>query len=279
MKEYIKMLALFNVAASIIFIWVHSPYNDSSNSCNHIENLYNIEITSDIRFHRLLAKQVPKNELSHSSVKNKKILENHSYNNVKCTSDDLSKYTQLKKRGLNDLNLYKKLYKHRSSKKNILGKFDCYCEKKIFDKFDHMLNLSEKMNTDKKRLKSFVFKKCGIVPIIIVLLLLLGLIYPILRCGDNPILKICAHGCDKHNDPSVSTGKSDHFNKIHKSFFGKDTLEMIEKIYEVLIYVVPLIFLMILLYIFIKILKYQKLKSGRDKMSLKQYYNFTKSLL
>ncbi|GAB69941.1 CYIR protein, partial [Plasmodium cynomolgi strain B] len=96
---------------------------------NNIGNLYNIVIRSEIRFQRLLAKQVIKKELDQSKIRDV-ISENNSYNNVKCTSGDLSKYAELKKKGLNDMNLYKKLYKHRYSKKNILGKFDCYCEKK-----------------------------------------------------------------------------------------------------------------------------------------------------
>ncbi|KMZ88747.1 hypothetical protein PVBG_05693 [Plasmodium vivax Brazil I] len=40
-----------------------------------------------------------------------------------------------------------------------------------------------------------------------------------------------------------------------------------------------IIVLCVVLYILIKVIKYKKLKSGRDKMSLKEYYRFTKSLL
>ncbi|CAG9474527.1 unnamed protein product [Plasmodium vivax] len=277
MKEYIKMLAVFKVASSIIFIWIHIPYNDLYNLGNNVTNLYNIEITSDIRFQRTLAKNIPKKELDRSNIRDR-ISVNNSYNNVKPTSDDLSKYSQLKKKGLNNLDLYKKLYKHRYSKKNVIGKFDCYFEKKIFDKFDYMLNLSEKMNIDKKRLKNIFFKKYGSVLIIISLVLLLGLIYPILRCTDSSILKICSNKCDQHDPPGTLNGKSDHFTGYHKSSFDIDTLEMIESIYKVLIYVLPLIFLMFIIYILIKLIKYEKLKAGRDKMSLKEYFHFTKSL-
>ncbi|KMZ83350.1 hypothetical protein PVBG_05746 [Plasmodium vivax Brazil I] len=278
MKEYINVLTVFKVTASIIFIWIHSPYNDSYNFCNNLENLYNIEKKSVIGFQRSLAKQVYKKEVDRSRIRNQ-LLDNSTYNNVKCTSDDLSKYSQLKKRGLNDLKLYNKLYKHRYSKKNILGKFDCYCEKKIFDKFEYMLKLSEKINIDKKRLKSVFFKKYGSSLIIISLLLLLGLIYPILRYSEDPILKICPKACNKHNDPTTSSTNNEHFYGHHKSSFDADTLENIEYIYVVLMYVLPLIFIVFIIYISIKLIKYEKLKAGRDKMSLKEYFHFTKSLL
>ncbi|KMZ77387.1 hypothetical protein PVIIG_05418 [Plasmodium vivax India VII] len=140
-------------------------------------------MTSHTRLQRLLEKHETKKELGRSSVRNK-LLENNAYKNAQYTSGDLSKYAQLKKKGLNDLDLYRKLYKHRYSKKNVLGKIDCYCEKNIFDKFDYIQNLSERMNIDKKRLKSFFFKKYGSVLIIISLVLLLGIIYPILRYSD-----------------------------------------------------------------------------------------------
>ncbi|KMZ76620.1 hypothetical protein PVIIG_05464 [Plasmodium vivax India VII] len=278
MKEYINVLTAFKVAASIIFIWIHSPYNDLHSFCNHLEYLYNVENKSVIGFRRSLAKQVYKKEVDRSRTRNQ-LLDNSTYNDVKGTSDDLSKYSQLKKKGLNDLELYNKLYKHRYSKKNVLGKFDCYCEKKIFNQFDYMLNLSKKINMDKKRLKNIFFKKYGSILIISSLLLLLGLIYPILRCTDSSILKICSNKCDKHDAPGTPNGKTDHFTGYHKSSFDIDTLEMIESIYKVLICVLPLIFLMFIIYILIKLIKYEKLKAGRDKMCLKEYFHFAKSLL
>ncbi|GAB69844.1 CYIR protein, partial [Plasmodium cynomolgi strain B] len=47
------------------------------------------------------------------------ISENNSYNNVKCTSDDLSEYEQLKKKGLNDLEIYKEQFKSKYPKRKV----------------------------------------------------------------------------------------------------------------------------------------------------------------
>ncbi|GAB69944.1 CYIR protein, partial [Plasmodium cynomolgi strain B] len=92
-------------------------------------NLYHVEITSGIRFQRSLAKRVPKKELDHSKIRDV-LSENNSYNNVKCTSDDLSEYAQLKKKGLNDLEIYKEQFKHKYDKRKGFKRLDCYCEKK-----------------------------------------------------------------------------------------------------------------------------------------------------
>ncbi|EDL42578.1 variable surface protein Vir35, putative, partial [Plasmodium vivax] len=149
------IIFLCNVAESIIFIWINNPYNNMYNFGETVKTLYNGKRSSYIIFQRSLARHVAQKEFNRSNIRNK-LLENNSHNNVKCTSDDLTKYSQLKKKELNDLDLYKKLYKHRYSKKNILGKLDCYCEKKIFDKYDQIHDLAEKLQNDKK-----TFKKKG----------------------------------------------------------------------------------------------------------------------
>ncbi|KMZ88825.1 hypothetical protein PVMG_06099 [Plasmodium vivax Mauritania I] len=241
--------------------------------CNHLEYLYNVENKSVIGFRRSLAKEVYKKEVDRSRIRNQ-LLDNSTYNDVKGTSDDLSKYSQLKKKGLNDLELYNKLYKHRYSKKNVLGKFDCYCEKKIFNQFDYMLNLSKKINMNKKRLKSFFFKRYGSVLIIVSLVLLLGVIFPALHYGgDKAILKICGSGCQKHD-----TGK-DHAIGYHLSSLTQNTLENIFDAYKVLMFVLPLIFLMFIIYILIKVIKYEKIKSGKSRMSIKEYCRLCKNAL
>ncbi|CAI7724084.1 Plasmodium exported protein, unknown function [Plasmodium vivax] len=278
MKEYINVLTAFKVAASIIFIWIHSPYNDLYNFGNNLENLYNVQITSYTRFQRLLAKHVHKKELDRSKVRDR-ISGNNSYNNIKSTSDDLSKYSQLKKKGLNDLDLYKKLYKHRYSKKNVLGKFDCYCEKKIFEKYDRIDELAQKFQKDKKSFNKKVDKNFGIPLISFALIPVLGLIIPLLFNESFPIIKRCFNDCtDMHGESGVSIDQAHTNKKLIKALISKDTWETITQLNNVFLYISTVVVFLVVIYIFIKLIKYKKLKAGRDKMSLKEYYHFTKSL-
>ncbi|SCA81712.1 Plasmodium exported protein, unknown function, partial [Plasmodium vivax] len=242
------------------------------NHGTYIEKLYNVEITSNLIYQRSLARYVPKKELDRSNTR-AKLLENNSYSNVKCTSDDLSKYSALKKKGLNNLYLYKKLYNHRYAKKNSLGKFDCYCEKKIFDKFDHIHNLAEKLQNDKKTFKKQVNKIFLLRLIIFGLVPLLGLIIPLLKSDEFGIITWCFSDCKERNHY-----KDNNFSKEHEKY----NMLSIDKVSWKLISFVNFIFwtttgvfiLCMVLYILLKMIKYKKLKAGKDKMSLKEYYHF-----
>ncbi|SCA83384.1 Plasmodium exported protein, unknown function, partial [Plasmodium vivax] len=158
----------------------------------NLEKLYNVERRSNIIFLRSLAKYVPKKDLD-SAQSRTKLLDNNLYSNVKCTSDDLSKCEQLKKKGLCDLDLYRKNYKQRYSKKNVLGKIDCYCEKKIFGKYDLIYELSEKLKNDKKSFNKKILKKYGVPLIILGLLPFLGFVFHILFKGgkNNALINLC----------------------------------------------------------------------------------------
>ncbi|KMZ96358.1 hypothetical protein PVNG_06337 [Plasmodium vivax North Korean] len=245
-----------------------------------MENLYNIKITSDIKFQRTLAKHEPKKELDHTKVRDK-ISGNNSYNNVKCTSDDLSKYSQLKKKGLNDLNLYKKLYKHRSSKKNILGKFDCYCEKKIFDKFDHIHEVKEQLGHDKRSFNKKLNKIFDIPLILFALVPFIGFIIPLLKNEKLEIIKGCFSDCtkDSHLNKTSPLDPKPHKDEYPVLSISGSTWETICIVDTVFLCLSTFIVSCVVLYIFIKVIMYKKLKAGRDKMSLKEYYHFTKSLI
>ncbi|KMZ88631.1 hypothetical protein PVBG_04839 [Plasmodium vivax Brazil I] len=273
------IIFLCNVAESIIFIWINNPYNNMYNFGETVKTLYNGKRSSYIIFQRSLARHVAQKEFNRSNIRNK-LLENNSHNNVKCTSDDLTKYSQLKKKELNDLDLYKKLYKHRYSKKNILGKLDCYCEKKIFDKYDQIHDLAEKLQNDKKTFKKKVNKIFGIRLILFGLIPVLELIIPLLSNEYFSIVKGCFSDCtnSEHLDNSKSEPKP-HKAKYNVLPISESTWDTICTVDLVFLCVSTVIVSCVVLYIFIKVIKYKKLKAGRDKMSLKEYYYFTKSLI
>ncbi|SCA83516.1 Protein of unknown function, putative, partial [Plasmodium vivax] len=237
---------------------------------NNLKNLNSVEITSVTRFQRFLAKQVPKKELGRSSVRNK-LLENNSYNNVKYTSDDLSMYSQLKQKGLNDLDLYKKLYKNRYNKKSVLGKLECYCEKKIFDKFDHIHNLAEKLQNDKKTFKKQVNKIFLIRLILFGLVPLLGLIIPLLKNDDFGIITWCFSDCDNTDHLKDPVSEKKHKEEINMLSIDKESWKLISFVNFIFLITTGVFILCMVLYILLKMIKYKKLKAGKDKMCLKEY--------
>ncbi|KMZ91869.1 hypothetical protein PVMG_04428 [Plasmodium vivax Mauritania I] len=105
--------------------------------------------TLNICFNRLLAKHELKNNLYKTNVGQN--YEDYGMNkNIKNGAEKKSTYSQVKGDKLNKLDAYKKGYKHRHSKKKGLAKFECYCEKKIFDKIDYIYELSRTMKNAKK---------------------------------------------------------------------------------------------------------------------------------
>ncbi|SCA82137.1 Plasmodium exported protein, unknown function, partial [Plasmodium vivax] len=236
-----------------------------------LENLYKHEIISHTRFHRSLANQVPKKELDRSKVRDR-IRGNNSYNNVKCTSDDLSKYAQLKKKGLNDLDLYKKLYNHRYSKRNVLGKFDCYCEKKLFDKYDRINDLAEKLQNDKKTFKKKVNKIFGIRLILFGLIPVLGLIIPLLKNEHFGIITWCFSDCKNNEHLKLPVTGNEHKEEYSMLSINEETWKLISFVNFIFLITTGVFILCMVLYILLKMIKYKKLKAGKDKMCLKEYY-------
>ncbi|KMZ77305.1 hypothetical protein PVIIG_06500, partial [Plasmodium vivax India VII] len=112
----------------------------------------------NIRYNRLLAKHELKKNLYKTEIKQKHFT-NGMNEITKNEGGNISPYSYLKKDGLTELDAYKKSYKNRQSKKNALGKLECYCEKIVFDKIGYIDNLSEKMRNDKNSFKKKIYSK------------------------------------------------------------------------------------------------------------------------
>ncbi|KMZ77145.1 hypothetical protein PVIIG_06182 [Plasmodium vivax India VII] len=274
MRGNVRMNTLFKVSAYIIFIWIYNSYNLYNHGTN-LEKLYNVERNSNITFQRSLAKYVPKTDLDRSKTR-AKFSENNSYSNVKSTSDDLTKCAQLKKKGLNDLDLYQKLYKHRYSKRNVLGKLECYCEKSIFDKIGYIENLAEKMQNNKKSFIKKVLGKYGVGILLFSLFPITGILFPILfgsidKNDKTAIISFCTH-----SDSEQST------NDCSSTMITRETAKLLEGIIptikNIFYYVLPTIVILFTIYTFVKVLKYERLRSGKDKMSIKEYCSLCKDI-
>ncbi|KMZ88528.1 hypothetical protein PVBG_06133 [Plasmodium vivax Brazil I] len=193
--------------------------------------------------------------------------------------DNKPTYEYLKK-GLNDLESYKKDYNSRYDKKKGLAKLDCYYEKKVFDKIDEIYELSRKVNNSKKALKKKMYKKFGYRHIFFSSLPLFGLILHVLFSENGPFKKYCLSDCtSKHGKNNEDIGK----NHDEAGY----TLSSINDVTAQIIIILPTLFFVTLsislitvtIYIFIKVIKYERLKSGKGKMNLKEYCRFCKDLI
>ncbi|SCA83496.1 Protein of unknown function, putative, partial [Plasmodium vivax] len=244
-----------------------------------LENEFRHDKMLNLIFSRLLAKHDLHRELQHRDLKD--TLSGDRMNNKgRNMLGDISTYSGIKRKESNNLDDYMKKYKRRYGKKKGLSKLDCYCEKKVFGKFKHMCDIAEKMHNDKKRWKSFFFKKYGIGLIIFALLPTIGLIFPILfglGNGKQGILEQCP---------------SEHFNNQKKHLTGgqydncttkwildyNDTINILEYVSYIYMFTMCFIVILFIIYFLIKVIKYEKIKAGKGKMNMKEYCRFCKDI-
>ncbi|KMZ79366.1 hypothetical protein PVIIG_05997 [Plasmodium vivax India VII] len=235
----------------------------------------------NISCNRLLAKHEVQNEAYQTGIK-KQYSGKGMYNLEKNGIEDIGPYSQLKKGGLSDLDAYKKRYKNRYSKKNALAKLECYCEKKVFDKIDYAYNLAEIMKSDEKSYKKKIYHKYGYGLIIFSLIPVLGLIIPLLFNKNFKIIERCFKRCDDDSHKKTVLGST---NKVHddenypKALIEEDTWNIITTVNDVFLYLSFIIVLLVVIYILIKVIKYERLKAGKGKIKGKDYYRFCKNIL
>ncbi|KMZ94648.1 hypothetical protein PVMG_02537 [Plasmodium vivax Mauritania I] len=273
---------LFNIVTIVLLIWIHHPYYNKVlylyyRKCivcfyyynRVLEGRYNPDITIDINFRRSLARHDFQKNLDNSSLREK--LPNYRNHRGKKKQDDISSYGHLNRAGLNDLDNYMKGYNNRYSKKKGMAKLDCYCEKKIFDKIDYINKIAEKLENNKKSYKKNICNKFVFKFILFAFSPLLGLIFPILFKGES------------ENDAIIIWCKDGHEGDEPCRFFPvihapEDVAFAVKYINHVIFYLLLTIVIFVIIYSFIKLLKYEKLKAGKGKMKAKEYYRFCKEL-
>ncbi|KMZ76685.1 hypothetical protein PVIIG_05725 [Plasmodium vivax India VII] len=181
-----------------------------------------------------------------------------------------------------NIDIYMKDYKRRYAKKRGLSKLDCYCEKKVFDKINQLNEFSGKIHNDKNRYKKSFFKKYGVGLILFVFIpAVLGSLLPILIVGDEmkQLIPMCNSMCKKHVTETKEGYSDEHISKSYLSPFTNDTWKTILNVNDILSLSFVVIFLIIMIYIFIKFIKYEGIKAGKSKMPLKEYFHFHKYIL
>ncbi|KNA02146.1 hypothetical protein PVNG_05911 [Plasmodium vivax North Korean] len=220
-----------------------------------------------MNFRRSLAKHELKKNLDNSSLREKL----PDYRNLRGTKkeDTISSYGHLNSAGFNDLDNYMKGYNKRYSKKKGLEKLDCYCEKKVFDQIDYINKLAEQMQNNKKSYKKKIFSKFVFKFILLAFSPLLGLVFPILF-GNDENGKPIIYWCKKSHD----TGKICKFYPVVHG--TQEAYDAVTYMNYVIFYLLLTTVIFVIIYAFIKLIKYEKLKAGKGKMKAKEYYRFCK---
>ncbi|KMZ95075.1 hypothetical protein PVMG_05602 [Plasmodium vivax Mauritania I] len=163
-----------------------------------------------------------------------KLSEDVKDKNYRTVKKNTSKYGQMKRQGLNELDIYKKSFACKYSKKKGLTKLDCYCEKKIFDKIEGIRLLAKNMKDDKKCFKN-VSKRYGL-PFVLsfIFVFTVGIITVLDGCGVA-----CLPSATKKADIPFNVG------------------------YTILLIILPMIIILVFAYIAIKIEKYDRLLEGK----------------
>ncbi|KMZ76621.1 hypothetical protein PVIIG_05465 [Plasmodium vivax India VII] len=275
LNESMKFFFVLKILTFIFLICIWNPNNDIYNPVNLFEKKFRHDGILVMYFNRLLAKH----EL-HKELKTPRLRENSINTGInkkmKNNTDDISTYGNIKKAILNDLDAYKKGYKSRQSKKKGFSKLECYCEKKVFDKIDYVYEIADNYRNNARFYKRKLFSKCIFPLYFFGLLPFLGLIMPLLFNESSPIAKL--RGSD-HDTGSCTKREEHKCDQLTEAIITKSTWETLVVLNKILLFALIIIVLIVNTYILIKFIKYEKLKAGKSKMSVKEYCRLCKDVL
>ncbi|CAI7719383.1 Plasmodium exported protein, unknown function [Plasmodium vivax] len=221
----IKFISFIKIFVFSLLAWSYSFITNVNNN--------ELNVTFNIRPFRLLTENEMLKEAENYGLR-EKLSEDVKDKNYKTVKKNKSIYGQLKRQGLNELDIYKKSFACKYSKKKGFKKLDCYCEKKIFDKLEGICLLAKNMKDNKKCFK-IVSKRYGI-PFV------LSMIF-VFIVGIFNALGICKVKC------------------FYSATKTQDTLFHVG--YSILLDILPITIFLVLSYIMIKVIKYDRLVEGK----------------
>ncbi|CAG9475195.1 unnamed protein product [Plasmodium vivax] len=272
-KSKVKYLVFIKIVTFIFLSCTYQYNQDEYALSKTLESVNKVNISLDIRVHRLLTKHVYQSEIPTRELNNKVSFNRNNYKLEKGKRNNIT-FEQLKQCRSNNVDNYLKSYKNRYSKKKGLSKLDCYCEKKVLEKIHGLYGVGEKLRNEKKSLKIFFFKKYGIGLILFALISAPSVIFSILFGVYNwwdGILEFCE--VEGHKDDKASESCSERHKYKWDPIVG-----YIKPVLMAFTFIMIIIILLFVFYTLIKVVKYEKLKSGQDKMSLKEYCRFSKDV-
>ncbi|VUZ99513.1 Plasmodium exported protein, unknown function [Plasmodium vivax] len=272
--DRVNFLIILKYLVFIFFIWIYHTYNDVIPFAKSLENIYKQDKILNINIIRLLAKHDIKRELEHKRLR-EKLPDRRTYKSERNVYDNLSAYYVVKSKVSNNLDLYMKNYKNRYRRKKGLSKLDCYCENKVFSKFNNICDIGEKMMYDEKRANKFFLKKYGVGLIFFSLIPALGFIFPILFGVQDIGRGILSYCLSENHLEDTNHGNCTSTYKWHEH---KTTIEIIGYFSYIFFSFFGVIVSLAFIYIFIKVIKYERLKAGKGKMNIKEYCRFCKDI-
>ncbi|SCA60172.1 Plasmodium exported protein, unknown function [Plasmodium vivax] len=254
----------------LFLAWTFITYNDVVSFPKSLEKIQEQDKALNIKYNRLLARDKLQRELEYTNMR-QKLSDGRRYKKEINFPGDVSIYSQVKKNEPNNFDVYMKNYNKRYMKKKGLSKLDCYCENKVFSKFCHIRDIAEKMNYDKKRSKRCFLKKHGIGLFLFALLPTIGLIFPILfGIGGEygGILGLCKgdHFDDVENNKKHKSGDDDIGKCFRKLLYdNKELIDIMKYINMLFSFILVTTVLLVFVYIFYKVIKYERIKSGKKE--------------
>ncbi|VUZ93911.1 Plasmodium exported protein, unknown function [Plasmodium vivax] len=264
----VNIRVMMKITTLVILTWICHLCSENGLNDNTLNNVYNHHEKLEIRTHRLLAKYEMQKELVSRELGKNLTYKgmNNKINNGQ--ENRSSSFTQLKRDGSNNFDSYMKGYNRRYAKMKGLSKLDCYFEKKVFDKMDNIYEFARSMNNPKKSFKKKFFQKYRVRLILLILTLLLGLIFPMLFIDKHQLIKICGYGCNKHDSTDTTNYNEQHAKTHFLSTIKSDTFDIIANAYAAIFCIACILYLSVIIYSLIKVVKYHKLKGGKGKIIL-----------
>ncbi|VUZ98023.1 Plasmodium exported protein, unknown function [Plasmodium vivax] len=219
--------------------------------CIFWEGVGKRDVSSYIRTHRLLAKYEKPYELKYSKLQNKVPDNEYNYKAVNLKNNK-NTYKNLKPSRSNNVESYLKGYKSRYAKKKGLKKFDCYFEKNFFNSINEIEKMVEKNDISSYRITQTLYKKFGLQFFIITLLPLLALAIPTMEITKTYRLNFSGY--------TIKKGNTNIKNNIYTLIKSTDST-----IRWVHLCILIFIMLSLIIYMYIKTLKYKRIRSGMLK--------------
>ncbi|SCA82127.1 Plasmodium exported protein, unknown function, partial [Plasmodium vivax] len=223
-----------------------------------LENGNNVNISLDIRAHRLLAKHEYQHEMPNRGLQNKASYDRENYKLEKGIRQN-NTFEKLKQGRTNHVDEYLKCYRNRYSKKFGLKKLDCYYEKVLFGSFNRINKIVEHKKASKSKFISMICTKYGLPLLLLSLLPLLAFVIPEITVGREHSKKVdtCTFKTVQGNNQKLES-------LTHNDNCEYDDIKGPYLKYIILIILVVTVF-SLLIYTYIKILKYHRIKEGMLK--------------